>query len=84
MSCWNDNWNNKKMMPNLEGIDMKHVRRWKIIIHLVLIMVSMMRIMTIEGKEGSQGDMKVELLEFDGKMQGKAFLDWLYTVEQIF
>ena len=41
-------------------------------------------IMTTEGKEGSQGDMKVELLEFDGKMQCDAFLDWLYTIERIF
>ena len=72
------------MMHNLEGIDVKHVRRWKTIILLALIMVPMMRIMTTEGKEDSQGDMKVELPEFDGKMQGDAFLDWLYTVERIF
>ena len=47
------------MMVNLEGIDVKNVGRWKIIIHLVLIMVRVMRIMTTEGKEGRQGDMKV-------------------------
>ena len=30
------------------------------------------------------GDVKVEVLEFDRRMQGDAFLDWLYTVERIF
>ena len=28
--------------------------------------------------------MKVELPEFYGKMQGDAFLDWLYNVERVF
>ena len=31
-----------------------------------------------------EGDMKIELTKFDEKMQGVAFLDWLYTVERIF
>jgi len=31
-----------------------------------------------------EGDMKVEVLEFDGKMQSGVFLDWLSTVERIF
>ncbi|KAL5756982.1 hypothetical protein ACOSQ2_021728 [Xanthoceras sorbifolium] len=30
------------------------------------------------------GDVKVEVPEFNGKMQGGVFLDWLYTVERIF
>ena len=30
------------------------------------------------------GDVKVKILEFDGKMQDDAFLDWLYTVKRIF
>ena len=28
--------------------------------------------------------MKIEVLEFDGNMQGDVFLDWLYTIESIF
>ena len=47
------------MMPNLEGINEKHMGRWKIRIHLAFKMVPMMRIMNTEGKEGIQGDMKV-------------------------
>ena len=42
-----------------EGINMNYLGRRKIRMHLGLIMVLMMRIMTTEGKNGSQGDTKV-------------------------
>ena len=28
--------------------------------------------------------MKVDILEFEGKMNGDIFLDWLYTVDRVF
>lgn len=31
-----------------------------------------------------EGDVKIDIPEFDGKLQGDVFLDWLYTVERIF
>ena len=42
-----------------EGINMNYLGRRKIRMHLGLIIVLMMRIMTTEGKKGSQGDTKV-------------------------
>ena len=47
-------------------------------------MIQVMKITISKGKEGSQEHVKIEVLEFDGKMQGDVFLDWLYTVERIF
>lgn len=31
-----------------------------------------------------EADVRLDIPDFDGKMQGDAFLDWLYTVERIF
>lgn len=33
---------------------------------------------------GREADVKIVVPEFDRKMQGDVFLDWLYTVERIF
>ncbi|KAI9161907.1 hypothetical protein LWI28_021895 [Acer negundo] len=33
---------------------------------------------------GRGGDVKVDIPKFDGRSQGDAFLDWLFTVERIF
>ena len=30
------------------------------------------------------GDVKVDIMEFKGKMNGDIFLDWLYTVDRVF
>ena len=30
------------------------------------------------------GDVKVDIPEFEGKMNGDVFLDWLYTVDRVF
>ena len=45
-----------------------------------------MKIISIEGKlpRACDGDVKVEVPEFDGRIEGEAFLYWLYTVERIF
>ena len=37
LSYYKENWNKNKMMPSLEGIDVKHVGKWKIIILLALM-----------------------------------------------
>lgn len=34
--------------------------------------------------QAREGDVKLDIPEFDGKLQGDVFLDWLYTVERIF
>ena len=63
---------------------------WKIKIKIRLVwkMIQVMKISTPKGKEGSlkthEADVRLDIPDFDGKMQGDAFLDWLYTVERIF
>lgn len=36
------------------------------------------------GFQWDQLDVKVDILEFKGRMQPKEFIDWLYSVDQVF